>query len=209
MMKASDIYSQVRNIAGDTDALQFADTDLVRWINNGARECAIDNNLLQKKATQNTVINQTAYLLPVDILKLHSVKVGGEKIPIVSFEEADSRGFDPDSPAGRPQYGYIWAGNLEILPKPSMAYTLEVYYTRTPVDVVDGTSNIDLPEAYQVRLVDYCLAQVAQQDDDMNRYAMKMEEFRTGVQNLKDQPEWENNLYPFIHYAEATEWLDG
>jgi hypothetical protein len=55
-----------------------------------------------------------------------------------------------------------------------------------------------LPVGYHVRLVDYCLAQVAQQDDDMNRYQLKMEEFRSGVHNLKDQSEWENDYYPMI-----------
>ena len=199
-MLVQDIVKQVRGIAGDIDVLQFSDDDIIRWINNGSRECAIDNQLLQKRATSTLVVDQGSYVLPTDILKLHSIKVDDERIRITTLDDVEEE--DSSTYTGKPSKAYVWAGNIELLPKPDSAYSMAVYYTRQPALVNDLTDDIDLPESYHMRLVDYCLAQVAQQDDDMNRYQVKMQEFRTGVSNLKDQPEWEDNLYPMISYTE-------
>lgn len=202
-MLVSDIISRVRNIAGDINANQFSDEQVMSWINDGIRECAVDNNLLQKRATQIVVADQSTYDLPSDILKLHSVKYDGTKIKILTLEEFDKQYSGENTGSGVPNAAYIWAGVLNIVPSPdNSTKSLVIDYTRDPIDVDDGNLTPEIPVGYHSRLVDYCLAQVAQQDDDMNRYSIKMQEFRTGVQALKDQPEWENDLYPFISVSE-------
>lgn len=199
-MKVQDIITRVRNIAGDIDVLQFTNDQLVDWINDGVRECAVQNNLLQKRATQNLVVGTTDYNLPADILKLHSVKIDGEKIRIQTLEEFDQ--FTRDSTnTGMPIAAYVWAGKLTLWPKPNTVKPLIIDYTYDPVLLTVAniaTDTPDLPVGYHARLVDYCLAQVAQQDDDMPRYQLKMQEFATGVQTLKDIPEWQDDLYPSI-----------
>jgi hypothetical protein len=191
-------------MASDNDSIQFSDGDLVNWINDGIRECAIENNLLQKGANSNLVVGTTAYAIPTDILKLHSVKVDEQKIKILNLAEFESYGGSMTD-TGTPVVGYVWGGMLNLYPKPSSVLPLRIEYTYDPylvtndADVATGLqTDPPLPVGYHVRLVDYCLAQVAQQDDDMNRYQLKMEEFRSGVHNLKDQSEWENDYYPMI-----------
>lgn len=202
-MKVSEVITRVRNTSGDTTSLQFTDTQIVDWINDGIRECAINNNLLQKRASQNTVIGQSDYDLPTDILKLHSVKYDNEKLPVLTMEEFDERYTGADgSISGRATVAYIWAGKLTLYPKPDIVYPLVVDYIYHPVahasDAPGLTAELSLPVGYHNRIVDYCLAQVAQQDDDLNRYQIKMQQFETGVQNLKDQGEWNYDLYPSI-----------
>lgn len=196
-MLVSDIISRVRGIAGDTDVLQFTDAQLMQWINDGMREIASDNQLLQKSATQTVTPGTNKYPIPTDILKFHSAIYDGNDLRFVDLETAKTEGFLTNS-SGTPTTTWVWAGNLVLWPTPDAAKSLELIYTRNPAEVTAVGDVPEVPSSYHIRLVDYCLAQVAQQDDDMQRYAMKMEEFRTGVQNLKDMPEYENNMYPYM-----------
>lgn len=199
-MKVKDIISRVRTIAGDQDVLQFRDENVIAWINDAMREIASDNQLLQKSATQVATVGQNKYPIPTDILKFHSVLYNGSDLRLIDFETAKQEGYLRSS-EGTPQVGWVWAGNLTLFPAPDAAQPLELIYTRQPVEVAAEADEPEIPSMYHMRLVDYCLAQVAQQDDDINRYNLKMQEFKTGVSSLKDVPEWENNLYPMMHVS--------
>jgi len=200
---------------------------LVDWINDGIRECAVDNNLLQKTAVSATVANQAQYDVPVDIFKLYSVYVDETKIRSVTMQEWEQTFAEKDSDedTGQPQVFYVWANKITFYPKPDRVLPIAINYIFNPGDVTyveaqDGTHPTDwqqqtpaIPVGYHARLVDYCLAQVAQQDDDKNLYAIKMDEFHTGVQKLKDQPEYNEDLYPSISISardsgSGADWLD-
>ena len=208
-MKVEDIIRRVRTVAGDIEVLQFTDENIIQWINDAMREIASDNQLLQKAATSNTVADQAEYDIPADILKFHSVMYDGSDLNFINFEEAKIRGY-LNSDTGTPAACWVWAGKLTLYPTPSEAKPLKLIYTRNPTEVAGDQETPEIPQSYHMRLVDYCLAQVAQQDDDINRYQLKMEEFRTGVYNLKDQPEWENNQYPYMSVGGADRgYYDG
>lgn len=198
-MLASDIIARVRATAGDTDILQFTDATILTWINDATRECASNNNLLQKTGTSNTVAGTQSYPIPADILRLHSVRYNKEKLDILSMSEFDKFVDDyASSQQGTPLVCYLWATNLTLYPIPDSVKVLTIEYTRTPVDVTLVGNTPDLPVMYHRRLVDYCLAMVAEQDDDMNRYQIKMQEFSDGVQRLRDDQESELDEYPGI-----------
>lgn len=201
-MKVSDVVTRVRSITGDTVAIQFSDDELISWINDGIRECAIWNNLLQKRATQAAVVGQGDYDLPPDILKLHSIKFNNNKLPVRTLEEFESQYPGASDETGTPDVCYIWAAKLTLYPAPGTTDPLVVDYLYTPaLHVNDGPgrdTELYLPVGYHSRIVDYCLAQVAQQDDDISRYQLKMQEFQTGIQQLKSEPESTYDLYPSI-----------
>lgn len=211
-MLVSDIISRVRNIAGDINVLQFTDATVIQWINDGMRQCAIDNGLLQKRGTQNTVVDQTDYNLPADILRLHSVKYDGNKLPIRTLEEYDKIGSFDDTGSGTPVGCYVWAAKLTLFPKPDAIKVLIIDYIYSPVEVTVAGDTPGIPASYHSRLVDYCLAQVAQQDGDLNLYQLKMQEFSTGVSALKDLPEYEDDLYPSMSISVRDmghDWEEG
>lgn len=202
------IIRRVRNVAGDINVLQFTPEMLVDWINDAVRECAIENGLLQKTATQNTVVNQQEYNLPADILKLFSILVNGEKIAVSTLQEweelsAGQPTGTPGTVAG-PYQAYVWATKLNLYPPPSAVVPLKINYIYNPGDW-DGTNgdttSPPLPEPYHLRLVTYCLAQIAMQDEDYVKYQNLMDQFRTGVINLAHQAQQEDDLYPFISVA--------
>lgn len=200
-MLASAIIDRVRKIAGDVDVLQFTNDDIVTWINDATRECASNNNLLQVSATTATVAGTTDYNLPADILRLHSVRYDGVKLDILSLSEFDKFVDEYGSTdRGTPQVVYLWANKFTLFPAPDAIKNFVVHYTRTPADIVVGNLAVapDLPVMYHQRVVDYCLAKVAEQDDDMNRYSIKMQEFNDGVSRLRDDQESELDQYPSI-----------
>lgn len=199
-MKASDIISRVRTIAGDIAVNQFTDQNIIDWINDAQRECVTDNLLLQKTATQNTINGTAGYTLPPDILKLHSIKYDNSKLRVVTQEEFDESWSDDGTIKGTPTIANLWAGTLNLYPTPDSVKQLQILYIRSPVDtsIANQGNELELPVLYHRRIVDYCLAMVAEQDDDMARYQAKMQEFKTGVANIKDHPESTVDLYPSI-----------
>jgi hypothetical protein len=197
-MLVSDIITRVRKIAGDTDVNQFDDATIMAWINDGMRECAINNNLFQVEATQNTVIGTNQYSLPSDIAKLHSVKYDNVKLPDMTLQEFDEQFTTDGTDRGTPVNYVIWAGKIKLYPVPDAIKTLTIDYIRQPTEVTAVGNTPELPPIYHLRLVDYCLAQVAQQDDDLQRYQMKMDEFRTGVQSIQDKDEVNVDAYPHM-----------
>jgi len=212
-VKYSEIIRRVRQTAGDVLVLQFTDDMLVDWINDGVREVALENNLLQKTATSSTVIGVSQVTLPTDIMKLYSVQVDNEKIRILSYQEFEE--LSAGAPSGQPQTGspsqcYVWAGVLNLAPPPDSVKPLKINYIYDPVDV--ATSNLaaspPIPSSYHLRLVTYCLAQVAMQDDDIEKANMYLAQFRSGVIDLRSQSETEEDLYPFISVSsrDMGEW---
>lgn len=202
-MLVADIARRVRDAAGDTAVLQFSNATLTDWINDAVRICVEDNSLLQVKANQNTVIGQADYVLPNDIFKFHSVLVGGQKLEMLTREQWEERFSSiPVSTAdnGRPTTCYVYAGVLTLSPAPDIVYSLNINYSKFPTAIVYADPNwnpvgLSIPEQYHSRVVTYCLAQVAMQDDNYEKYQSLMLEFKTGVVAMNDSRH-EDDLYP-------------
>jgi hypothetical protein len=209
-MLVSDIVRRVRESVGDSAVLQFSNATLTDWINDAVRECVQTNSLLQAKAEAATVVNQKTYTLPGDIFKIHSVLVDTTLIELLSLNEFEAKNYDLTR-KGDPTVGCIYAGKLDLYPTPDKIKPIYVNYTKTPKEVRyinDGTNegyspnSVEIPVAFHNRIVTYCLAQVALQDDDYMKYQAMMQEFTTGVvdlQHLKNQTE---SVYPSITYVE-------
>jgi uncharacterized protein YaiE (UPF0345 family) len=207
----ADLFRRVRNIAGDTSVLQVTQAMLYDWVNDCVREIVVSESLLQKTATSVLVINQQEYTLPTDILKLYSVMVNEEKIRVYTHQEWEelSAGYNDGlsmTIKGMPNQCFVWAGKLNLYPPPDTAWNLKVNYIRQPVDAVIGDTDEDadspdLPDMYHLRIVTYCLAQVALLDEDTYRYNGLMADFRNGVLDLTHNQKQEEDLYPFMSVA--------
>ena len=195
-MLVSAIISTVRTIISDKDSLQVTDAEMMVWINQAMREVAVDNELLQMSATSNTVVGTANYVLPADILKLHSVKYDNEKLPVYSRKDAEEHANLTSTTNGTPGFCYVWAGSLYLVPPPSAIKALIIDYIRQPTDVTAVGNTPELPLQYHNRLIDFCLAQAYLQDGDQQMYAMKIQEFQSGVRQVRDTPEWEADAYP-------------
>lgn len=203
-MKVIDIVTRVRNSAGDINVMQFSDQVIYDWLNDGIREVSIANSLLQKTATSNLVIGQQDYTLPVDILKLYSVRIDNEKIRILTLEEWETMNAGEaftTNDTGSAYQGYIWAGVLKLWPVPDSVKQLQINYLYAPVTIAVQTAGSiiepAIPQIYHLRLISYCLAQAALQDGDLQAYQMHLNAFESGNLALKDSETTPEDLYPF------------
>ncbi len=201
-MNVGQIIAQIRQLAGDPSGTQYTPQVLGSWIDNAIKECIIHNSLCQKTASSTTTVGQSEYTLPTDIFKLHSVTVDNEKIKVWTLEEWEARNNTGPLVAetGRTFEAYVWANKLVLTPTPDQAYALRINYIYEPpaIDFDDDNAALPIPPAYHMRLVVYVLAQVALQDEDMFKYNNLMQQFNTGVIDLKNQINTEEDLYPFV-----------
>jgi len=204
-MLVSDIIARVRRTIGDTNSVEVTDADIIRWINDGMREIVIASELLQTKSFTAPLANVSHYQLPTDILKTHSLKYKGVSLDFVSLEQAEKLFPNKDDassyPSGTPTHYWIWGGELYLYPAPDFTGTNEIvlYYNRTPAEVAVSGDTPEIPSAYHNRLVEYCMAQAYELDENMASSSAKMQQFQGNLQNMRSLSEWENqDFYPFI-----------
>lgn len=204
-LSVSDIIQRVKRSFGDEADIQINSDDIMRWINDCQREIVVEQNLLQAKATAASVLGQTEYTIPNDTLTLRTVKYNGTKLVPLSISEAENYITDYDNtanyPSGTPTHFWIFANRITLYPKPdtNLAAGLEIYYTRQPT-VISALSDIpEVPVVYHNRIVEYCLQQAYELDEDWQAAQAKQQQFRTGLDKLKDQTDWATrDTYPSI-----------
>lgn len=204
-MLVSEIAKRVKRQFGDEAGAQITDDDIIRWVNDAQREIAINNELLQVKATADITSGTREYSLPQDILKLHSIKYNGLTLQGLTIQEADSLVSTHDDPSVMPSGTctnfWVWARTITLYPTPdaNIASGLTLYYIRVPREVATTAEEPELPIQYHNKIVDYCIAQAYELDDNMDSYAIKMNQFQSGVDSLRDDSEWaEQQFYPHI-----------
>lgn len=208
-MNVGEITLRVQRQFGDEASVQIAEADVIRWINDAQAEIALKNQLLQSIATTAVIINQQAYALPDDILTLRSVHYAGNKLQALSSTEAEEYIAQPNNTdsRGTPQRFWIWANQIFLYPRPdgSDPDDLKIFYTKQPTPVVNAADTPELPTQYHNRIVEYCLQQAYELDENWAAAQAKAEQFVGGINELKDNVDWvERDFYPSI--VSVPEW---
>lgn len=218
-MIVSDIKTRVRRKFGDEAAVQIDDADIVRWINDAQRDVVMKNEtVLQTASTSNAVANQQDYTLPANLLVLRGVHYKNTSAPSyyklqgMSFNEFDEQidGWEgtlygPSTPT----VYTVYAGSIKVFPIPVSSGTanFKLYYSRQPVDVVADGDTIDLPLAYHNSIVDYCMAQAYEMDEDWNSANNSNATYDSRVRLNKEREEWGNHeVYPRITIEAEDLW---
>lgn len=207
-MLVSEIATRVKRQFGDEAGAQIKDEDIVRWVNDAQREIAVTNDLLQTLATTALIIDTGEYTLPPELLTLRNVFIGSRKLKGISTQEADewqSRGSDNK---GEPTHFWIYANKINLYPTPTATGDLKIYFTKQPDEIAvppgGMTATPELPQQYHNRIVEYCIAQAYELDDNFESYEKKMQQFMMGMDKLKGNQEWERqDVYPSITVAAA------
>lgn len=210
-MNVGEIALRVKRQFGDEEGAQIRNDDIIRWINDAQRDLAVSNDLLQTTATTPIIAGQDQYFLPPDILTLRSVRVFGRKLEVLSAEQAAE--WTPNTP--EQQQGVVthfsqWALKIDLYPVPVIndPAGLQVYFTRSPLPVVDVTDVPELPLQYHNRIVEYCLAQAHELDDNMESYKMKMDAFKEGANMLNGLDQVGQHSYTSISVSSRDAGVD-
>jgi hypothetical protein len=201
-MLVSEIATRVKRQFGDDLGAQISDADIIRWVNDAMMEIAVANNLLQIAATADTTAGTAEYDLPNDVLRLRAVKFKGVKLNGLTMEDFDNMLSEANGVStGEPQAFYVYARKITLFPAPSANGTtdLKIFYNRTPTAVTVVGDTPEIPVQYHNRIVEYCIAQAAELDDNLEQYQLKMGMFKSSVETMKDDNTAEKfDTYPSI-----------
>lgn len=189
-MIVSEIATRVKRQFGDEAGIQVTDSDIIRWINDAQREIASNNELLQTVATTSVVVGQKEYTLPPDILLLRSVHYQSRKLRPLTAREAEEY-LSTGNADGHPTHFWTWAKKISLYPQPQVSDPddLQIFYTRQPADVAADGDTPELPLEYHNRIVEYCLAQAYELDENWTAAQQKSQQFNLGVTDLKGREE--------------------
>lgn len=210
-MIVSDIMTRIRRKFGDESAVQVTDADIIRWINDGQRRIVLKNDtLLEKTATTSSVAGQQEYTLPVDLLILKFIqykesaatsylKLRG--LTPVEFNEYIDGWSDSGTVRGVPQVYTIFSGKIIAYPTPTASVTdgFKIYYNRTPTDVALNSDTPDLPLLYHDTLVNYCMQQAYELDEDQDSAGGESAKVAEDIDLLRGREGWTTQeTYPII-----------
>lgn len=202
------VVFRVQRTFGDEAGVQVNITDVIRWVNDAQKQITIENEgLMETTSTANSVLNQDTYSYPTDLSVLRSIKYKGFRLKFMSFQEFDEYldGFSAAAATnvygnGVPEVYTIWNNNIIVFPKPNENVTngFTIYYIRYPATLTTIADNLDVPDHYFNAIVDYCLAQAYELDEDLEKKAAKNSEFTDAVMKLNERNKRVQEYYPRI-----------
>lgn len=201
--KAQDVVDYVLRQLGDESSVQFTESDVIRWINAAQRDIIHSNKELnQVEATVNLLAGQRRYpvlsSLP-DIMRIHSIEMNGRLLPHHTLEEVQ----DGDIPVSH--YWYQFGGVLYIAPAPDVDVNegLILRYTRAPNRITDTTEMLGIPDSYYKALIDYCMKEAYEQDENFEASQMKSSQFNQFIETHRYSTTVETGRdYPTIREVE-------
>lgn len=203
--KVKYVADSVKRQFGDEAGIQVTDEDIIRWVNDAQQEILSQNRIFKGKATSSIVAGQYEYPFPdVPILDIQSIWVDGQKVEYRSFNEFEEYVIEADpnrTSSGTPTVWTEWAGSLVFYPTPSADGTdnVTIYYTQGPTEVSGLTDSLTVPDLYVPRVIEYCMAQAYELDEDYQASSMKLQQFSQGVGNLNyDGNDPKADTYPII-----------
>lgn len=203
-LHVSDVASVIKRQFGDEAGIQITESDIIRWTNMAQMELFSKETFIKANSTTDLSADQSVYDVSIlNIMKIQSIHVNGKRIDFISFQDAEAYIVDSDSDRssrGDPVVWTEWAGNVHVYPAPSADIPggMTIYYYPGPTVVTASTDPLSIPDQYFNRVVEYCLAQAYELDEDPNFARAKLDQFAQGVQEMRGNLEPQHSFYPTI-----------
>jgi hypothetical protein len=211
-MILSDIIKRVQRQFGDDVQAQITTDDIVRWVNDACLEIVTNNHTNQGMRTGQSPVEagKDTYDLPADLYMLRAVRANGKIVRGTTYEQLSVTylgGYSDtnDKAVGDPEWYWVLDGQLKLVPVPSESLgSIDIMYVKRP-DVMTAsmlTIEPDVPTEYHPRIVEYCIGQAMELDDNLQGYQLKMSEFQSNLTKLRqngEQPE-SDGVYASITY---------
>lgn len=225
----TQMLTSVRERLDEATEARWTDTELRRWVNEGALDMCRETECLQTTGTVAAVVGQATYTLPTSMTRVHHVTytpTGAQRIPLdyMDFNHFDRIGWNPDTQA-TPQLWTLWtitvlnvpSRQLVIYPTPSIGGTFTIYYYAMPselaVDGSDDADNVNIPEGWHDAVLDYVEMMARRKDGDAKwqeckaLYEEKLGELTRLTRRFTDQA---GSLSPNIpRYSSYDPWFYG
>lgn len=173
----AEIRAAARTIT-ELDAVDASDGTLDLYIKDGYdRVMSLERRWpwLETSATLTTVTDQRDYPMSLigagDLREITSLLNPSRqtRLTLISYDQGEETFIATNSDAvGEPRFYSVWAGNVQLWPKPDSAYTLLVRGYRKPSNwhLSDGVE-VDADDRLHAALVYYAVAQLYQLQEDV------------------------------------------
>lgn len=201
-LNVQDVATRVKRTFGDDAGVQISDEDVIRWINDAQIQVSLDNDgLLETTVATDSISGQSQYSVPENMSVLRSLSYKNYRLKGMSFAEFNEYldGFqDPGTyGSGVPEVFMVWENMITLFPTPQegVMNALKIFYVKQPDPVSSLADNLGLPLQYHMAVVDYCLQQAYELDEDLEKSAYKKGQFDETVRKLNDRNKWTNQEY--------------
>jgi len=215
-MNVGDIQTRVKRAFGDESGVQVTDADIIRWINDGQRQIVLQNEgLFEKTVTTDTVINQSQYDVPTDMLTLLQVSFKSDdgltypKLRGLSLNEFNEYIEPYSSQTGTPLAFTVYEKKIRLFPIPDKVVSagIKVFYNRAPVEVSLVTDVPEIDVLYHESLVKYCMLQAYEMDENLEAATFKGQQVVADINLLRGKDTWkEQGVYPSITVLNGDAW---
>lgn len=205
---AAHVISAVKRQFGDEAGIQITDEDIYRWINEAQREILTVNKTFKAKAVADITTGVYEYTFPDEpIIDIQSIWVKGKRIkfkPFQEYEEYVQNNDSERSASGIPELWTEWAGQFIFWPTPDADITggITIYFTKGATEVADSNDVLSVPDLYLNRVIEYCMAQAHELDEDYQASQYKMNQFTEGLGIQDDTTLPSQTYYPTITILE-------
>jgi hypothetical protein len=203
---AYDVIQRVKTQFGDNSGAQITDDVILRWINDGQQEIVSNNPILKATKIADVTADQAEYTFPAEKVQyIEAVFVDGR--PIKNLSPQTFRDFiltdDParDANSRIPDVWYERAGIITFYPTPNETITagLKLEYVKMPTSVTSANSPLGVPDRYLNHLVNYCMIQALEYDENYPAAQYKQGQFRDGLDRLRyTENISQSDMYPSI-----------
>lgn len=205
-LNVQDVVTRVKRTFGDEAGVQITDQDIIRWINDAQNQVVLDNQgLMETSGVTDVVVNQDAYDFPSDVFSLRSLNYKGRRLKSMTLSEFDEYldGYQANPNVygtGTPEVFMIWENKFTVFPKPdsSVEDGFKIYYIKEPDTVGNLADSLTVPLKYHNSIVDYCLRQAYELDEDYDKASYKKSVFDENMMKLSNQNKNTTEYYPTI-----------
>lgn len=201
----SEVLTAVKRQFGDESGVQVTDSDIFRWVDDAQREIVIKNpSVLAVFLQLNVESDKESYPLLSeipDILRIHSIHYKGQILPHMTFLEAQEFIIrEGEQNSGVPRVWYEYGGVLHLWPVPqeTLEAGLSIYYNKAPARVQTSGDLLSVPDNYFKVVVDYCLAQAYEMDENMQMAQMKEDQYGRSIAEQSADGATQQRHYPTI-----------
>lgn len=188
-MIVTDVVNRVQRQFGDEASVQINEADIIGYINDACREIVIQNDMLQATGTMNSVVGTNSYAFPTDLIQVRTIYYDNQKLDFykrTDYDEWVNENDPQETQSGNPTLFTRWGSSFILYPKPDAVKQIKLLYLQRPTQVTTGANTIPVPDEYFNRVVEYCLQQAYQTDEDWEAASQMSGQFSDGLTRLKE-----------------------
>lgn len=217
-LSVGDVKNRVKRQFGDESGVQVTDADIFRWVADAVRNVILNSEeVFQVATTMDIITGQQDYPLSEDVLAIKGI----------TCKTADStayfelRGYELDQfnsyidgwdgnffGEGRPTIYTVFEKKLKLFPIPDADATagIKLYYTSYLTEITDDAFSIELPNIYFNAVVNYCLQQAYELDEDWIAAEIKMSQIQADLHKARGKVSQQQETYKTITILDDDRW---